>query len=195
MQPATQANQANVEYFFRLLYDLIYGTHASLNYDAFSAFVAHLWLWIIVIGYALSVFGLFVIVYCTVRLFELRKREEEFYSTVIAPKGAMGGQHPRWEHIQSLLEGASPSEWREAIIEADIMLDDVLAKEGYVGDGVGEKLKSADSAELKTLQNAWEAHKVRNQIAHQGSAYDLSDTVAGRTIAHYEAVFRELNVI
>ena len=189
------SSQANVEYFFRLLYDLIYGTHASLNYDAFAAFVAHLWLWIIVIGYALSVIGLFIIVYCTVRLFELRKREEEFYSTPLVMSGGKTGMHPRFEHIQSLLEGNSSSEWREAIIEADIMLDDVLAKEGYKGDGVGEKLKGADSTELKTLQNAWEAHKVRNQIAHQGSAYDLSDTVAQRTIAHYEAVFRELKVI
>lgn len=190
--PATP--QANVEYFFRLLYDLIYGSHASLNYDAFASFVAHLWLWIIFIGYALSVIGLFVIVYATVRLFELRKREEEFYSTVIASPEKGGGMHPRWEHIQTLLEGASPSEWREAITEADIMLDEVLTKEGYVGAGVGEKLKSVDT-ELGTLQDAWAAHKVRNLIAHQGSTFDLSETVAQRTIAHYEAVFRELNVI
>jgi len=189
------STQANVEYWFRLLYELIYGAHASLNYDAFTAFVAHLWLWIIVIGYALSVIGLFVIVYVTVRLFELRKREEEYYSTPIVPSEGKGGMHPRWEHIQSLLEGASASGWREAIIEADIMLDDVLTKQGYVGDGVGEKLKSADPAEFKTLQNAWEAHKVRNQIAHQGSAFALSDTVAQRTISHFEAVFRELKVI
>ncbi len=189
------SSQANVEYFFRLLYDLIYGAHASLNYDAFTSFVAHLWLWIIIIGYALAVVGLFVIVYCTVRLFELRKREEEFYATpILAPEGK-GGMHPRWEHIQSLLEGNSQSEWREAIIEADIMLDDVLAKRGYVGDGVGEKLKSADKAEFKTLQNAWEAHKVRNLIAHQGSTYELSESVAGRTIAHFEAVFNEFKVI
>lgn len=190
------SSQANVEYFFRLLYDCIYGTcYGSVGYAGFVAWLAHVWLWIIVIGYALSIFGLFVIVYCTIRLFELRKREEEFYSTPLLVKEGKVGMHPRWEHIQSLLEGNSPSEWREAIIEADIMLDDVLAKEGYVGDGVGEKLKSADSSELKTLQNAWEGHKVRNQIAHQGSTYDLSDTVAQRTIAHYEAVFNEFKVI
>jgi len=188
-------NQANVEYWFRLLYDLIYGSHASLNYDSFTAFVAHLWLWIIVIGYALSVIGLFVIIYATVRLFELRKREEEYYSTVLISPEAREGMHPRWEHIQSLVEGNSPSQWREAIIEADIMLDDVLGQRGYVGDGLGEKLKSADPDEFKTLQNAWEAHKVRNQIAHQGSTFDLSETLAQRTIAHYEAVFRELKVI
>lgn len=187
-------NQTNVEYWFRLFYECLhgacYGSTAGL-----SAWLAHLWIWIIVIGYVLSVIGLFVIIYCTVRLFELRRREEEFYSTPIVPPESATAMHPRWEHIQSLLEGASPSEWREAIIEADIMLDDVLTKQGYVGDGVGEKLKSVDKAELKTLQDAWEAHKVRNLIAHQGSTFDLSETVAGRTIAHYEAVFRELKVI
>lgn len=187
-------NQANVEYFFRLVYDCLRGAcYGSM--EGASSFLSHLWLWIIVVGYALSVIGLFVIIYCTVRLFELRKREEEFYSTPIVPPESSIAMHPRWEHIQSLLEGASPSEWREAIIEADIMLDDVLTKEGYKGDGVGEKLRGIDKDELASLQDAWEAHKVRNIIAHQGSTFDLSETLAGRTIQHYEAVFRELKVI
>lgn len=187
-------NQANIEYFFRLLYDLIFGSRA-LDYSSFSAFVAQAWLWITVIGYALSVVGLFVIVYCTMRLFELRKREEEFYSTVISSQEATGGMHPRWEHIRTLAESANPSEWRQAIIEADIMLDDVLIKRGYTGDSLGERLVNADQEGFATLQNAWEGHKVRNQIAHQGSAFDLSETLAQRTIAHYEAVFREFKVI
>ncbi len=187
--------QVNVEYFFRLLYELIYGQHTAINYAGFSAFVAHLWTWIIVIGYAFSVFGLFVVVYATMRLFELRKREHEFYTTLIVPPDEEGGIHPRWEHVQSLLDEATPSSWREAIIEADIMLDDVLTQHGYEGDGVGEKLKSADPARFRTLKNAGEAHGVRNKIAHQGSAFELSEMLARRTIAQYEAVFRELKVI
>lgn len=186
----------NVEYWFRLLYECLFGAcYGSVGLTGASAFFAHLWLWVVFIGYALSVIGLFFIVYTTVRLFELRKREDEFYSTLMLAPDAAGGMHPRWEHIQSLLDGNSPSQWREAIIEADIMLDDVLAKRGYVGDGVGEKLKSADQKEFATLQDAWEAHKVRNQIAHQGSTFDLSDTLARRTIAHFESVFHELKVI
>ena len=188
-------NQANVEYWFRQLYEWMYGPHGAVNYAAFEAFMAHLWTWITVIGYALSVVGIFAIVYCTVRLFELRKREEEYYNKLITLPDAEGGAHPRWAHIESLLEGNSPSEWREAIIEADIMLDDVLAKQGYVGNGVGEKLKAIESTELASLQDAWEAHKVRNQIAHAGSTFELSESVARRTLARYESVFRELKVI
>jgi len=192
MQSGTQIN---VEYFFRLIYEWIYGPHAAVSYAGFSSFVSHLWVWITGIGYFVSVLGLAVIIYVTMRLFDLRKREKEFYRTVIISPDAEGGVHPRWEHIQSLLEGASLSEWREAIIEADIMLDDVLARAGYAGDGVGEKLKSADPTKFRTLQDAWEAHKVRNQIAHQGSTFNISDMLARRTIGHYEAVFRELKVI
>ena len=188
-------NQANVEYFFRLLYEWIYGPHAVFNFAGLQAFIAHIWTWIIVIGYALSVIGLFIIVYCTVRLFELRKREELFYSTLITPPEATGGVNPRWEHIESLAKGASASEWREAIIEADIMLDDVLARHGYVGDGVGEKLKAAEPENFGTLQDAWEAHKVRNQIAHEGSSFNLSESISRRTIGRYESVFRELKAI
>ncbi len=188
-------NQANVEYFFRLLYEWMYGPHATFDYTTLQATLAHIWLWIIVIGYILSVIGLFVIVYVTVQLFELRKREKVYYSTLIPSPEATSGANPRWQHIESLANGASASHWREAIIEADIMLDDVLGRRGYVGDGVGEKLKTIESADLSTLQDAWEAHKVRNQIAHEGSAFNLSESLTHRTIARYEGVFRELKAI
>ena len=58
--------QANVEYWFRLLYDCLRGTcYDSIGMTEFSAFLAHLWLWITIIGYVLSVLGLFAIVYVT----------------------------------------------------------------------------------------------------------------------------------
>ena len=190
------ATQANTEYWFRLLYECLHGAcYGSVGISGFLAWLAHAWIWITVIGYILAVVGLLIIIYCTVRIFEIREREEHFYNTLITPAEAEGGVHPRWEHIQSLLDAATPSSWREAIIEADIMLEDVLAREGYEGDGLGEKLKSADPDSFKTLQDAWEAHKVRNQIAHQGSAFELSETLARRTIAHFEAVFKEFKVI
>lgn len=185
-------NQINVEYFFRLLYEWLFGPHA---YAELQSAIAQLWLWIIAIGYGLSILGLFVIVYTTVKIFELRRREEIYYATLITPPEAAVGVNPRWQHIESLADGASASQWREAIIEADIMLDDALARKGYVGDGVGEKLKAVEPSDFGTLQDAWEAHKVRNLIAHEGSAFTLSEELARRTIARYAAVFRELKAI
>lgn len=190
-----RTEQANIEYFFRLLYELLFRSHASFDYEAFKALVAQVWLWIVVVGYTLSVIGLFVIIYATMRLFELRKREEEYYGTLLLAPEAEGGMNPRWAHIQSLMEGGHPSQWREAITEADIMLDDMLTRQGYKGESVGDKLKSVERSDFNTLDDAWEAHKVRNQIAHEGSAFELSESLAHRTIQRYEAVFREFSAI
>lgn len=193
MDPATQAN---VEYFYRLLYNCLHGScYGSVDLSQFTAFLAHLWLWVTVVGYAISVIALIVIIYSIMRLFELRKRESEYYGELLLAPEEAGGMNPRWLHIESLINGASPSEWRQAIIEADIMLDDMLTKQGYVGESIGEKLRAVEPSDFNTLNDAWEAHKVRNQIAHQGSAFDLSDTLAQRTIARYESVFREFGML
>ena len=190
------ATQINVEYWFRLLYECLYGAcYGSVESAALSTWLAYLWFWIVIVGYALSILGLCVIVYTTMRLFNLRKHEERFYSTLLVSPESQGGVSSRWQHIESLAGGTSMSEWREAIIEADIMLDDMLTRDGYVGAGVGEKLKAADPENFHTLQDAWEAHKVRNQIAHEGSAFNLSEPLARRTIARYANVFREFKVI
>lgn len=183
----------NVFVFF---YDLFHsGQNSTVGYSGFQAWVAHLWLWIVVVAYVLSAIGLVAIVYIIMRLFDLRHREEAYYHTLIAAPGADEGVNPRWEHIESLMDDANPSHWREAIIEADIMLDDALGRRGYVGDGVGEKLKAVGAGELHTLQDAWDVHKIRNQIAHEGSAFDLSETLAHRTIARYGSILRELKAI
>ena len=187
--------QVNIEYLFRLLYGLMGGSRSGTNYASLQILAAHVWFWIVIVGYLLSVVGFFLVVYIIVRIFELRKREESYYSTLISPLEAAGGVSPRWQHIESLINDTSASHWREAILEADIMLDDVLARRGYVGDGVGEKLKAVEPADMKTLQDAWDVHKVRNQIAHQGSAFILSELLARRTIARYEAIFRELKAL
>ncbi|HUY62394.1 MAG TPA: hypothetical protein VMV50_01210 [Candidatus Paceibacterota bacterium] len=173
--------------------NLVHGNSAASG-ATFGALLAKVWLWIIGVGYALSVIALFVIIYTLFRLFDLRKREDEFYGTLVAaPESAVANR--RWEHIESLMEAGSPSSWREAITEADIMLDDMLSEQGYRGEGIGEKLRQVEPSDFDTLQDAWEAHKVRNQIAHEGSAFDLSETLARRTIARYESVFREFSYL
>lgn len=186
--------QINVEYFFRLIYELFTGGN-MVGYGSFSTLMAGLWIKVIVVGYLLSFLSLVVIVYTMLKLFELRKAEEKEYGTLLLAPEKAGGSNPRWKHIQLLMGGDTQSEWKEAIIEADIMLDDMLTRQGYTGSGVGEKLQQVERSDFATLQDAWEAHKVRNQIAHEGSAFDLSPTLAQRTIARYEAVFREFGAI
>ena len=104
-------------------------------------------------------------------------------------------ENERWVRVQKLANSENSSDWRLAILDADNMLDDVLRTAGYVGDGVGEMLKTIDKSDMLTLDNAWDAHKVRNRIAHDAGDFDLTERETRRVIALFEAVFKEMQII
>ncbi len=155
-----------------------------------------------------SIFFITLISYCLVRLFEIRHKEEEHVEHEIAEyahhmkeqekkkeqEGAIS-QNPRWVQTLKYLHSENPGEWKLAIIEADAMLEGMLDQMGFKGQGLGEKLRAANQDTFRGLSAAWEAHAVRNRIAHQGIAYDISHFEAKRTIALYEGVFREYGYI
>jgi hypothetical protein len=101
----------------------------------------------------------------------------------------------RWEEITRLAHSTSESDWRRAIMEADIMLGDALATLGYRGSSVGDRLKDANPLQLTTLDIAWQAHKVRNDIAHGGEGFHLSEWDTKGTIDFYRRVLEEIKFI
>lgn len=101
----------------------------------------------------------------------------------------------RWQMVQSRLHSFSEGDWRLSVLEADIILSDMLSKMGLPGDGVAEKLKAADKNSFHSLDDAWEAHKMRNRIAHEGGSFHLSHESAEHTINQYKKVFDEFYFI
>lgn len=138
-------------------------------------------------------------VYAKIRYAELSeieseaiKHDEERWATKHAKTDK---RNSRWSVIEQRVSDNSPESWRIAIIEADILLDEVLSKAGYVGQTIGEKLKSANPLSFRTVQDAWDAHKVRNDIAHVGSDFVLTKRTAQETILKFERVFKEFGAI
>ena len=182
----------NLSYFFRILYDTIFGVGGiDGSISSLFALMAQLWVLVTVLAVLISIFAIFILIYSTARIFQVRQEEAPRYATITQYDEHERLETSRWQYILTLLQGTNESNWRQAIIEADIILDELLTRLGYVGTSVGEKLKQVNPAYFQTLNNAWEAHKVRNEIAHRGSAFSLTDRIAYRTIANYEAVFRE----
>lgn len=154
---------------------------------------------VMVLG-ALTTFILLVlIVYIQIRLHQVEhegfhmleaKAHEHHEPEVEAPRG-----NARWERIVELANGASQGDWRRAILEADIMLSDVLHTVGYPGASVGEQLRHANPIQMTTLDLAWKAHKIRNEVAHQGEAMDLNERDVRATIDYYKRVFEELGAL
>ncbi len=158
----------------------------------------------------LVILGITVILYCLVRLYEIKQEDEK--KRLKAPK-PVSSPEPRalphlpgaepvvpvrnemWENIRAKLLSDSPSDWRLGIIEADIYMDRSFDAKGFWGDTVGDKLKNLTPDKLPSVQIAWEAHKVRNRIAHDGAAFALTMPEARRTLSYYEIVFRDLGLI
>jgi hypothetical protein len=180
-----------------------------LNVDYFFVRILHLWEYvksfhasnvIYTASYILTLFGITITLYALVRLVELNKEEFGHLQHAIheaheREKERQNGKNPRWTYVENLMLSTKDSDWRLAIIEADSMLEEALESRGISGDGIGEKLKNSTPGDLASLPAAWEAHLVRNNIAHEGSAYDLSQREARRTIQLYEVVFRELGYL
>lgn len=103
--------------------------------------------------------------------------------------------NPKWAKVLEHVNSQNPADWKLAILEADIILDQMLDKMGYHGATMGDKLKSIEPSDFTNLQEAWEAHKVRNSIAHQGSDYEVSKPEAERVIRLFKKVFEEFEFI
>ena len=101
----------------------------------------------------------------------------------------------KWQKIMKLSESENQSDWRWAIIEADIILDELLQKLQLPGDTMGEKLKAVEKSDFNTIESAWEAHKARNMVAHNGSDFLINQKQIRHIISLYEAVFKEFFLI
>lgn len=142
------------------------------------------------------------IVYSIIRLNQIAEKERELFGI---PKARGDGSAPvleahkdlseKWAQVEKNINSNNPSDWRVAIVDADIMLGTILTRQGYAGDTIGDQLKAVDKSDMLTLQNAWDAHKVRNDIAHGGTDYQLNERDARATIALYKKVFQEFYYI
>lgn len=135
-------------------------------------------------------------IYTRIRIFEIDQVLDRSYKGhFIKPETVMKRVNARWDTILAHFASQNPNDWRAAILDADTMLDELVTSLGYTGESLGEKLTSIRVQDFPTLQAAWEAHKVRNIIAHEGANYNLSERQKELTRKNFEAVFRDSGVI
>ena len=182
--------QVDIFSFLARIYDHLIGWGPALFSDAKTAFGI-----IVGLSIVLSFFFIIGIVYCIEQLKYIRKKEELMYDTKTEPayQEVAGGDPAlahRWENVIRHIESANQNDWKQAILEADMILDDILTGMGYRGESVGEKLKRVVKGDFTTLDEAWEAHKVRNDIAHTPN-FNLTQHDALATVNLYKKVFEE----
>ena len=192
-KPLFDPSYLSLEYIFGKILDYIQPTlNIILN--------PHTWSVIGIVSSLFSLIFIIIIIFCLVRMFEIQAYDKmeikhEIHEALLRDKEKARNENQRWNYIITLVESPNESDWRMAILEADSFLEEVLREKEMTGDTVAELLESAKSNGYTSIQNAWDAHIIRNKIAHEGSEYPVSQIEGRRVIKMFQNFFEELKVI
>lgn len=186
----------DLEYIYGKIFNLFFSDGVGgFKNDAIAAWDTA-YFWIRVIGWALSLIFLLLFIHFKRKRDAVVKIEDDKYK--VSESSAFDGESPaasKWITILEHLNSTNPNDWKIAILDADSILDDMIKKMGYKGENLGERLKSIERSDFETLDQAWEAHKIRNKIAHASSDFVLTQREANKAIDLYRQVFEEFHYI
>ncbi len=98
-----------------------------------------------------------------------------------------------WRRIEEQFYRGGESDLKVAILEADKLLNDALREAGIMGIQLGDRLKKTNIGQVPNLNELWQAHKLRNQIAHEPN-FKLKRDLAERALGIYETALRNLGI-
>ena len=98
----------------------------------------------------------------------------------------------RWQTVEQMAHTGG-SGLRNAVSEADKLLDYTLRGRGYSGQTMAERLKKSESR-LSDKEAVWEAHKLRNHLAHE-VGFDLVASQAQAALAAFRQALSDLGAL
>ncbi len=98
----------------------------------------------------------------------------------------------KWQTIETMTQNGG-SGLRDAVSEADKLLDYALKHSGARGETMGERLKNSGSR-FSDLNAIWSAHKLRNALAHEAD-FDLVPSQAREAIASFRQGLNDLGAL
>lgn len=99
----------------------------------------------------------------------------------------------KWLAIEQSLDRDRPETAQLAILNADKLVDHALKERGVGGTTMGERMKAAH-ATWSRRDAIWEAHKLRNRIAHEPDV-KVSYDQARRALASFKLALKDLGAI
>lgn len=128
-------------------------------------------------------------------IFKRKELDEKLggQEVVLEETTGLGPLQEQWNDIMRHIDSTHEGEWKFAVIEADTIVDGVL-KNYFPGDTMGERLMNIDKTKLLSIDDLWEAHKIRNRLAHDPN-YFLRHAEALRAVRLFESTLRELGAV
>lgn len=100
----------------------------------------------------------------------------------------------KWAEIKAQSEKGDMVHWKLSIIEADKLIDTVLKELGFVGNTMGERLKTVTEKDLPCINSLWQVHNLRNNLVHT-SDFTINQNQAMKAISIFERALKEFKVI
>lgn len=185
--------QIDITVLFQLIYDLLTGGADRLT--SFFPLLPTVLFWYKIGAYIFTTISACFAAYLLSQILKIRQQERADLGAVVNIVSEVSSPvNPHWQAIKDKIQSDNPADWQWAIIEADKILEEMVKRMGYLGANLGERLKAVEPSDFLTLNEAWEAHKVRNQIAHE-PGFVMDRHKAALTISRFERVFNEFGYI
>jgi large-conductance mechanosensitive channel len=143
----------------------------------------------------ISMVAIVVVIFSFIRIQEITAEDNKKLGLALSWESEKNQKNIRWQRVEEYMTSLNPSDWKVAILEADNILDEITTRMGYAGTTLGERMKKIPASEFPYLEEAWEAHKIRNAVAHKGTDYALSRSDAEHVINTYYRIFAALGYL
>ena len=149
------------------------------GFSSFSIFLTVLsdtWLnWIAPLFITLDFLLLAILIFATVKVWHIRGRFS-IYDPPTHTHGAAHGEGVKpkknpailkyWTAIVQKANTGTPENLRRSVLEADALVDFFLKGAGYAGEHMADRLVQISKVGIKSVDRVWDAHRLRNDIAH-----------------------------
>ncbi|HUC02114.1 MAG TPA: hypothetical protein VMA75_04425 [Candidatus Paceibacterota bacterium] len=165
----------------------------AVSQNFLATYFAHLGL-LEFFGLLIAVAAFGAVIYIGIETGYFSLRTSHFRHIILQSNMSKHEAQESWHKIQEHFYRGSDSDLKIAILEADKLLNEALREAGIMGIQLGDRLKKATAAQVPNLNELWQAHKLRNQIAHEPN-FKLKRDLAERALGIYEETLRNLGVL
>jgi len=99
-----------------------------------------------------------------------------------------------WNKIVEDSESAPPHSYTTAIVNADILIDELLKDAGFEGKDMGDRLGKLNGLRIRSLDGVWSGHRLRNKIVHT-SGFEASKKAKDEALRVYEEFLKEIKIL
>lgn len=143
----------------------------------------------------LGVYAL-VVLADVILLFLLRDVRSDLKKTLYGSSRPMVSQSKfvkRWDAVMARIESGNPSQYKVAVLEADVIAEEMLSGIGYGGSNMKERLEAVQPGQVISIDRLRSGHEIRNRIIRDPS-FALSREEAESVLSGYKSFFDELEL-